>query len=216
MAEIWLGMMSNQGSPEKCREARRRRIEMRRYFTSSATVTITAASGETSTEDNRNRKEKRTETPEGPTDGGKRNRLVETSASSSTSSGELPELSSPIPSTSGEAPAVVSVAVFGSISVSGRSREMEDAISERPGLCRPAIACRKPVHFFGVYDGHGGAHVAKLCKERMHMFLEEELMKEEPQELDEVAARPRHRRRNHHRSLIINDRNYINKAVLLL
>ncbi|KAK9103500.1 hypothetical protein Sjap_020754 [Stephania japonica] len=179
MAEIRQGTMSNQGSPAKCREARRRRIEMRRYFIS--TTDTAAASGDPSTDDNRNRKEKRSESPERPsTDGGKRNRLVETSASSSTCSGELPESSSAIRS--------VSVAVFGSISVSGRSREMEDAISEQPGLCRPAMTCRKPVHFFGVYDGHGGAHVAKLCKERMHVFLEEELMKEEPHELDESGG----------------------------
>lgn len=49
--------------------------------------------------------------------------------------------------------------VFGMMSVSGRSREMEDAVTTRTWLCRPEICRRQPVHFFAVYDGHGGPHV---------------------------------------------------------
>ena len=49
--------------------------------------------------------------------------------------------------------------VFGSMSVSGRSREMEDAISVRTSFCLPGINRRRPLHLFGVYDGHGGYHV---------------------------------------------------------
>ncbi|KAJ6882943.1 hypothetical protein NC651_029269 [Populus alba x Populus x berolinensis] len=65
--------------------------------------------------------------------------------------------------------------VFGSMSVSGRSREMEDAISVRINLFQPVVNRRRPVHLFGVFDGHGGAHVAALCRERMHVLIEEEL-----------------------------------------
>ncbi|KAG6753446.1 hypothetical protein POTOM_043514 [Populus tomentosa] len=65
--------------------------------------------------------------------------------------------------------------VFGSMSVSGRSREMEDAISVRINLFQPEANHRRPVHLFGVFDGHGGAHVAALCRERMHVLIEEEL-----------------------------------------
>lgn len=65
--------------------------------------------------------------------------------------------------------------VFGSMSVSGRSREMEDAISVRINLFQPEVNRRRPVHLFGVFDGHGGAHVAALCRERMHVLIEEEL-----------------------------------------
>ena len=28
--------------------------------------------------------------------------------------------------------------------------------------------------FFGVYDGHGGCHVARACSERLHWILVEE------------------------------------------
>ncbi|GLU20984.1 hypothetical protein SLE2022_371540 [Rubroshorea leprosula] len=66
--------------------------------------------------------------------------------------------------------------VFGAVSVAGRSREMEDAISIWTHLCRPEINQKRPVHFFAVYDGHGGAHVAASCKKWMHVFVEEELM----------------------------------------
>ncbi|KAI3684172.1 hypothetical protein L6452_33392 [Arctium lappa] len=31
------------------------------------------------------------------------------------------------------------------------------------------------VHFFGVYDGHGGSQVADYCRDRVHLALEEEL-----------------------------------------
>ncbi|KAL9335687.1 hypothetical protein Peur_072868 [Populus x canadensis] len=65
--------------------------------------------------------------------------------------------------------------VFGSMSVSGRSREMEDAISVRINFFQPEVNRRRPVHLFGVFDGHGGAHVAALCRERMHVLIEEEL-----------------------------------------
>ena len=49
--------------------------------------------------------------------------------------------------------------VFGTMSVAGRSREMEDAIAVRTRLCRPEISGRRSVHFFAVFDGHGGPHV---------------------------------------------------------
>lgn len=102
--------------PEKCRERRRRRIEMRR-------VAALAAG----------------ERPPEP----KRLRSEETNASSSTAD-DAAEQSEP---------------VFGMISVAGRSRHMEDAVSVRTELCRPEICRRRSVHFFAVYDGHGGPHV---------------------------------------------------------
>ncbi|XP_025821682.1 probable protein phosphatase 2C 37 isoform X3 [Panicum hallii] len=47
---------------------------------------------------------------------------------------------------------------FGWLSVAGRSREMEDAVSLRPGFCTWVDG--SPMHFFGVFDGHGGSHVS--------------------------------------------------------
>ncbi|PON60002.1 Protein phosphatase 2C [Trema orientale] len=128
---------------EKCRERRRRRIEMRRVAALSSAAAIQA-----------NRPE------------AKRLRLGETAAAASGSGDDMAE--------SGEE-APVREPVYGTMSVSGRSRHMEDAIHVRTGLCRPEISRRRLVHFFSVYDGHGGPHVAELCREKMHVFLEKEL-----------------------------------------
>jgi protein phosphatase 2C len=50
---------------------------------------------------------------------------------------------------------------FGSLSVAGRSRDMEDTVSLRPGF--HAWVDGSPMHFFGVFDGHGGSHVRTLA-----------------------------------------------------
>lgn len=49
--------------------------------------------------------------------------------------------------------------MYGIVSVMGRSRKMEDTVTVKPSLCRPEINRQKPVHFFAVYDGHGGSQV---------------------------------------------------------
>ncbi|XP_022729861.1 protein phosphatase 2C 56-like isoform X2 [Durio zibethinus] len=77
---------------------------------------------------------------------------------------------------------------WGFTSVIGRRREMEDAIAVIPAFmshkCDHVGGCTahgsrtsaeiSPIHFFGVYDGHGGSRVAKFCAERMHGVLAEE------------------------------------------
>ncbi|KAK3210629.1 hypothetical protein Dsin_015335 [Dipteronia sinensis] len=77
---------------------------------------------------------------------------------------------------------------WGFTSVIGRRKEMEDAVAVRPGFmsrtCDHLGGCTapgsrtsteiSPVHFFGVYDGHGGSQVAKFCAERMHEVIAEE------------------------------------------
>ncbi|KAF3433083.1 hypothetical protein FNV43_RR24185 [Rhamnella rubrinervis] len=143
-----------EDSPDKCRQRRRRRIEMRRLAALSA-----ASSPSLESQDWReNREESPSESEE------KRFYTGETK----TRSGNEVEHRE-------EAPA--REPVFGMMSVSGRSREMEDAIAARTWLCRPEICRRRPLHFFGVYDGHGGPHVAIMCRERMHVLVEEELMR---------------------------------------
>ncbi|KAK4389124.1 putative protein phosphatase 2C 75 [Sesamum angolense] len=69
------------------------------------------------------------------------------------------------------------VPVVGAVAVAGRQREMEDAVAIQTNLCSPVINRGRPVHFFGVYDGHGGDHFALTCKEKMHEILKEELMR---------------------------------------
>ncbi|XP_071722431.1 probable protein phosphatase 2C 6 [Rutidosis leptorrhynchoides] len=77
---------------------------------------------------------------------------------------------------------------WGFTSVIGRRKEMEDAVAVVPAFmsrtCYHVGGCTapgsrtsgevSPVHFFAVYDGHGGAQVAEFCKERMHRVIAEE------------------------------------------
>jgi protein phosphatase 2C len=59
----------------------------------------------------------------------------------------------------------------GAVSVIGRRSEMEDAVA----VARTSPAPAGAPDFFAVYDGHGGARVARACRERMHVVLAEEL-----------------------------------------
>lgn len=52
--------------------------------------------------------------------------------------------------------------MYGVVSVMGRSRKMEDTVTVKPSLCKPEINQQKPVHFFAVYDGHGGSQVKAI------------------------------------------------------
>ncbi|KAJ1297792.1 hypothetical protein BS78_01G404500 [Paspalum vaginatum] len=56
---------------------------------------------------------------------------------------------------------------YGVTSVCGRRRDMEDAVTARPGFIHGH-------HYFGVFDGHGCSHVATSCGERMHQIVAEE------------------------------------------
>ncbi|XP_030549619.1 protein phosphatase 2C 51-like [Rhodamnia argentea] len=60
----------------------------------------------------------------------------------------------------------------GSISVIGRRRSMEDAVTEVPGAVAGKLGS---YDFFGVYDGHGGANVANACRDRLHKLLVKEM-----------------------------------------
>ncbi|XP_009382153.2 protein phosphatase 2C 51 [Musa acuminata AAA Group] len=168
-------MASEGDSRENCREARRQRIEMR----------ILGAAGEGARPPSRKRAGKLREAHEEPETSGfsvseKRNRFADggapsprpqssslaVSSSSSTSSASDGE---PVSLAIGSVPAVA----FGSISLAGRSREMEDAVSIQPDFFRAEGG--PSIHFFAVFDGHGGSHVAALCKGQMHVLLAEEL-----------------------------------------
>ncbi|KAJ6794615.1 putative protein phosphatase 2C 53 [Iris pallida] len=82
--------------------------------------------------------------------------------------------------------------LWGSTSICGLRPEMEDAVAAVPrffdlpmrmvagdrvtdGLDPSSV--RLPAHFFGVYDGHGGAQVADYCRDRVHSALVEELQR---------------------------------------
>lgn len=77
---------------------------------------------------------------------------------------------------------------WGYASICGRRAEMEDAMAAVPeflsvpcGTVGGCIACgsqnsseNSALHFFGVYDGHGGSQAANFCKDRLHHALVEE------------------------------------------
>lgn len=61
---------------------------------------------------------------------------------------------------------------YGSVSVMGRRKEMEDAVSvEIEFVANERAKC----DFFAVYDGHGGAQVAEVCRERLYRVVAEEI-----------------------------------------
>ncbi|ESW33505.1 hypothetical protein PHAVU_001G075400 [Phaseolus vulgaris] len=68
------------------------------------------------------------------------------------------------------------VLLYGSTSVIGRRKEMEDAVSTEIGF---AAKERGMYDFFAVYDGHGGAQVAEACRERLHQLVAEEVERRE-------------------------------------
>lgn len=81
----------------------------------------------------------------------------------------------------------------GKLLVCGRRREMEDTAAIVPSFaslsCDVKGGCycdrewgrRTPsaLHFFAVYDGHGGSQASNYCAERFHQALAEELTKSE-------------------------------------
>ncbi|KAF8703856.1 hypothetical protein HU200_031952 [Digitaria exilis] len=64
---------------------------------------------------------------------------------------------------------------YGVTSVCGLRREMEDAVSIRPDFLHGATTSSgKHHHFFGVFDGHGCCHVARMCQDKMHELIADE------------------------------------------
>ncbi|NP_001312664.1 protein phosphatase 2C 37-like [Nicotiana tabacum] len=70
---------------------------------------------------------------------------------------------------------------FGTTSVCGRRRDMEDAVAVHPSFCKEENENSNSLHFYGVYDGHGCSHVAMKCKDRMHEIVKNEVEKGETQ-----------------------------------
>ncbi|URD74746.1 phosphatase 2C [Musa troglodytarum] len=83
-----------------------------------------------------------------------------------------------------------SLPLWGCITICGRRPEMEDAVVVVPNFFEVPLrlltgdqivdgldpdVIRLPLHFFGVYDGHGGAQVANYCREHLHLVLIEQL-----------------------------------------
>ncbi|XP_060206864.1 protein phosphatase 2C 51-like isoform X2 [Lycium barbarum] len=69
-----------------------------------------------------------------------------------------------------EAPPEKEELKYGVISMIGRRRVMEDAITVALRVANDEFV------FFAAYDGHGGSRVSHACRDRLHYFLEEELL----------------------------------------
>ncbi|KAL0694727.1 hypothetical protein Bca4012_061907 [Brassica carinata] len=80
------------------------------------------------------------------------------------------------------------IPLWGTVSICGGRSEMEDAVSALPHFVKIPIKMlmgdhegmspsltHLTSHFFGVYDGHGGAQVADYCHDRIHFALAEEI-----------------------------------------
>ncbi|KAA8520946.1 hypothetical protein F0562_011619 [Nyssa sinensis] len=57
----------------------------------------------------------------------------------------------------------------GSISMIGKRRLMEDAVTVEKGIVAGEFA------FFAAYDGHGGSRIANACRDRLHKLLAKEI-----------------------------------------
>ena len=81
------------------------------------------------------------------------------------------------------------IPLWGTVSIRGERSEMEDAVRALPRFLKIPIKMlmegdqegmspsltHLTSHFFGVYDGHGGLHVADYCHDRIHFALAEEI-----------------------------------------
>ncbi|KAL9240524.1 hypothetical protein vseg_014732 [Gypsophila vaccaria] len=96
------------------------------------------------------------------------------SSSSSSSSSESSESSNNEVRSSSSSRRMVDTcgAQYGVVSVMGRRREMEDTVSVHRGFARVGPA---RYDFYGVFDGHGGRHVAEACRDRVHVVIAEEM-----------------------------------------
>ncbi|XP_058100378.1 protein phosphatase 2C 51-like isoform X2 [Magnolia sinica] len=162
---------------KKARAARRKRLEIRR-LRSADSIQDLEADGQDSTKSSKKRRGEII--PSGC------RRKVEDRKSSSSDSGSSSDLdgilsegsiSIGILATGGE---VVGEDLrntpcrsHGSVSICGRRREMEDAVTVAPAFAFAGDAVR--FDFFGVYDGHGGSPVAYACRDRLHRIVAREI-----------------------------------------
>ncbi|XVE64126.1 hypothetical protein DITRI_Ditri07aG0076900 [Diplodiscus trichospermus] len=159
---------SESDTPEKCRERRRRRIQLRRLRSASAAPLIQLRSPEP-------RNVMRNYVPS-------RSALLKLKRSTF---GDKTAVALPVVDSSGTFLSSAyrgtmdmnpnPMPVNGWISIQGFSDTMDDRLFVKEDFCRSGIFGGEPWHFFAVYDGHGGPHVSTLCKNMMHTIIAEEM-----------------------------------------
>ncbi|XVF54006.1 hypothetical protein PTKIN_Ptkin05aG0147100 [Pterospermum kingtungense] len=158
-SEVLLRILSDDSeneTPEKCRERRRRRIQMRRLRCAS-TVSSPSSIELRSPEP---REELTNYVPS-------RSSLLKVKRTATV--GDKSAVAFPVEVSPNPMP------LNGWISIQGFSDSMDDRLFVKEDFCRSDIFGGKPSHFFAVYDGHGGSHVSTLCKNMMHTIMAEEL-----------------------------------------
>ncbi|KAL5999021.1 hypothetical protein ACLOJK_009971 [Asimina triloba] len=75
----------------------------------------------------------------------------------------------------GDCAANVPCRSHGSVSICGRRREMEDAVTIAQGFAVAGKDDSARFDFFAVYDGHGGSPVAYACRDRLHRIVAREI-----------------------------------------
>lgn len=156
MAEIYCGVVSESEASSACkpssRAARRRRIEIRRFKFFAG---VAAPSDSAENAEKRKRLVSHTRSVSRDWDTAMEKCGDEVTVSSLT-------ISSKCPSTS--APLLNPDAKFGMVSVCGRRRDMEDAVSIHPSFCGRDQETASNLHYYAVYDGHGCSHVRTSLK----------------------------------------------------
>ena len=164
MTDIYIEMSGDSGFPGECREVRRRRIDLRRSLAvpGNVTMSLPESSSSTATRTLKSDCDEESDSLAGDIQLPPLPPLALLPSSSSSSGSGLSTgdlvVADGIPSR----PASVSSTAspqFGFVSLSGRSREMEDAVSLRPCFYSPDGSSSSSLHFFAVFDGHGGSHV---------------------------------------------------------
>jgi protein phosphatase 2C len=141
----------------ECRLRRRRRLALLRHVTSTSagsdeSAAVAAAAGsEEKVQTTTPTSESSEEEPEG-------------GSAAAAAAINVASAATALPADARTAAAVWPVA-FGSVALAGRLREMEDTVSLHPSFC--VWADGSPMHFFAVFDGHGGPHVRHPSRHRI-------------------------------------------------
>lgn len=146
MADICCGVVSDSEASGGCgrnsREARRRRIELRRFKSVSGEV-------------KRQKMDGSSPTSSFPWECCVSDELIREEKKSSSS--EEKEMAILGVKALGLSPTTATR--FGVSSVCGRRRDMEDAVAVHPCFFQPDTGSVSGLHYFAVYDGHGCSHV---------------------------------------------------------
>ncbi|KAI4322109.1 hypothetical protein L6164_021829 [Bauhinia variegata] len=186
MAEICCGVVSENETTSGAREARRRRMEIRRFkVVEGVGMDVGVAQKESHSDEKRQKVQLGSPSLSRVCENAVENCATDTEKGLVVVRPETLEKQIPgVVPFNVTLPLQVSVRdngehpKFGVASVCGRRRDMEDAVAIHPWFCRDHQTIGE-LHYFGVYDGHGCSHVAAKCRDRLHELVKEELERDD-------------------------------------